>query len=141
MAAGMGMLMDAAMQCTLLMAAACAVCRYRTVARNSHVDDSLFGSSKRAPAGEAGKAAAQDAATLKAAQVVTVRASDLQRMLGDAVTAEQVSSLRRAEEERKEQERAASKARKLKMLQLAQEAQQQVREHLASTAAHLHNHT
>lgn len=50
-------------------------------------------------------------------------------MLAEAptMTAEQVISLRHAAEERKEQERAAAKARKEKMMRLEEEARKQVR--------------
>lgn len=61
-------------------------------------------------------------------EVVTLQHSDLQRMLSDApiMTAEQRSSVKHAAEERKEQERAAAKARKEKMLQLEEVAKKQV---------------
>jgi hypothetical protein len=67
-------------------------------------------------------------------EVVTLTEGDLQRMLADApiMTAEQVSSMRHAAEERKEAERAAAKARKEKMLRLQEEARKQVR---SSTSA------
>jgi hypothetical protein len=68
-------------------------------------------------------------------EVVTLTESDLQRMLADApiMTAEQVSSMRHAAEERKEAERAAAKARKEKMMRLEEEARKQVRNRPACT--------
>lgn len=61
-------------------------------------------------------------------EVVTLNEGDLHRMLSDApiMTAEQISSMKHAAEERKEQERAAARARKEKMLRLEEEARQQV---------------
>lgn len=69
-------------------------------------------------------------------EVVTLTEADLQRMLADApiMTAEQVSSMRHAAEERKEAERAAAKARKEKMLRLEEEARKQVRSSKARPA-------
>jgi hypothetical protein len=69
-------------------------------------------------------------------EVVTLTEADLQRMLADApiMTAEQVSSMRHAAEERKEAERAAAKARKEKMLRLEEEARKQVRSSVAALA-------
>ncbi|WIA11863.1 hypothetical protein OEZ85_011949 [Tetradesmus obliquus] len=115
---------------------------YRTVARDSYVDDSLFGNKSPSPSKDVKQQPQSPGATAKATksmyrsalvkaerkpEVVTLTEADLQRMLADApiMTAEQVSSMRHAAEERKEAERAAAKARKEKMLRLEEEARKQ----------------
>lgn len=60
--------------------------------------------------------------------MVILNEDDLHRMLSNApiMTAEQISSMKHAAEERKEVERASAKARKEKMLRLEEEARKQV---------------
>lgn len=63
--------------------------------------------------------------------MITVKASDVTRMAGDApiMSPEQIAALRHEAEQRREEERAASKARKEKMLKLEEEARKQVAGH------------
>lgn len=100
---------------------------YRTVGKGSFVDESLFTASKVSPKKEATASPTTiraNASPDKPIEAVSLRQADLARMLSAApiMSAEEISSKRRELEAKREAERAVSKARKEKMLQLAEEA-------------------
>eukprot|EP00775_Hariotina_reticulata_P006096 gene6096-6333_t len=113
---------------------------YRTVAKSSLVDESLFGSSKTtasctddksisSPANSRGKfyEPALVNHTQKQQEAVKLHEADLQRMLTTAnvTTAQQVQTFKQAAEERMDLDRAAAKARKERMLRLKYETELQ----------------
>lgn len=104
---------------------------YRRVAKDSYVDETLFGNTKPGPAANKQskfETFQQSAATATAVpEVITLKRSDLERMLKPSVimTAEEVAAAKREVEAKREQERAVSKARKEKMIKLEEEAKKQ----------------
>lgn len=104
---------------------------YRRVAKDSFVDESLFGNTKPGPAanGKSKVETIRPSATTAtiATEVVTLRRTDLERMLkpSSIMTAEQIAVAKREADAKREQERAVSKARKEKMIKLEEEAKKQ----------------
>lgn len=114
--------------------------RYRPVAPNSYVDETLFaGPSKEAvrAKGAAKAAGSPEAAKAVAAgrSAVTIKAEDLERMMkGPAtMTAEAVAQAKAATDAKKAAERAAAQAKIETMMRLAEEA----RKHIPATETEL----
>lgn len=118
------------------MAEAASVCSktstsYRTVAKTSRVDESLFSSKTNGTKGhgKGSNGALKGKETAKAGpDVITLSKDQLQRMLkpSPVLTLSQVNALKQEAQEVRDKERAHSNARKARMLKMEEERKKQV---------------
>lgn len=102
--------------------------RYRPVAPNSYVDETLFGGASPSKDAKVPKPSSPKTAALAGRSAVTIKADDLERMMkGPAtMTAEMIAKAKAVADAKKAAERAAAQAKIETMMRLGEEARKNI---------------